>query len=90
MTRTTLAIAAALLAAPAFASVEDTNGDGMYSFEEVLVSYPALTEETFHEYRSEPSRHAELSYVYCVVYTLRYGQRVRHIHPQPSRGAPEI
>ena len=25
----------------------DTNGDGIYSFNELLASYPALTEETF-------------------------------------------
>ncbi len=29
------------------AEVEDTDGDGMYSMEELLVAYPALTEELF-------------------------------------------
>ncbi len=29
------------------ADVEDTDGDGMYSMEELLVAYPALTEELY-------------------------------------------
>jgi Ca2+-binding EF-hand superfamily protein len=36
-----------LAAAPAFAAVEDSDGNGMYSFNEMLVAYPTLTEETF-------------------------------------------
>jgi hypothetical protein len=29
------------------ATVVDTDGDGMYSFAELLVGYPGLTEETY-------------------------------------------
>ncbi len=29
------------------ADVEDTDGDGMYSMEELMVAYPTLTEELF-------------------------------------------
>lgn len=49
MTRTILggAFAALIAAAPAFAAVEDSDGDGMFSFDEMLVAYPTLTEETF-------------------------------------------
>ncbi len=49
MTRTSLggAFAALIAAAPAFAAVEDSDGDGMFSFDEMLVAYPTLTEETF-------------------------------------------
>ena len=53
MTRITiLAAAAALLSAPAFAQdteVTDTDGDGVFSMEELLVTYPTLTMETFEE-----------------------------------------
>ena len=31
----------------AMAAVEDTDGNGVYSMEELLVAYPSLTEETF-------------------------------------------
>ena len=27
--------------------MEDSDGDGMFSFDEMLVAYPTLTEETF-------------------------------------------
>ncbi|MEM0934856.1 MAG: hypothetical protein AAF646_17225 [Pseudomonadota bacterium] len=47
--RIPLALSAVLVAAPVLAAVEDTDGDGMYSFEEVLATYPALTEAAFTE-----------------------------------------
>ncbi|MEL6206500.1 MAG: hypothetical protein AAFR47_14475 [Pseudomonadota bacterium] len=47
MTRMMTALAALALAGPAFAAVEDLNGDGMFSFEEVLATYPTITQETF-------------------------------------------
>jgi len=48
MIRTILATAvAALAASTAWSAVEDSNGDGMFSFEEMLVAYPTLSEETF-------------------------------------------
>ncbi len=31
----------------AMAAVEDTDGDGVYSMEELMVAYPDLTEEAF-------------------------------------------
>lgn len=31
----------------ALAEVEDTDGDGVYSMEELMVAYPSLTEELF-------------------------------------------
>ncbi len=43
----TVTSAAILAAASAWAAVEDTNGDGLYSFEEVLATYPALSESAF-------------------------------------------
>ncbi|MEM1431067.1 MAG: hypothetical protein AAGG09_16555 [Pseudomonadota bacterium] len=47
--RKILPFAVVLIAAPVFATVEDTDGDGMYSFDEVLVTYPALSESAFAE-----------------------------------------
>jgi len=49
MTRHLFAASLATLAltAPVWASVEDRDGDGSYSFNEMLAAYPALTEETF-------------------------------------------
>ena len=47
-----LAIVASLLAAPTFAltiSDVDTDGDSLISFDEMAVSYPDLTEDTFAE-----------------------------------------
>ena len=49
MIRIITTLAAALLALPALAAVEDTDGDGMYSLEEVQAAYPTVTEETFAE-----------------------------------------
>ena len=49
-TRWTLILAALLgLGAPAAtaAEVEDADGDGVYSMEELMVAYPSLTEELF-------------------------------------------
>lgn len=31
----------------AYAEVEDTDGDGVYSMEELVVTYPSLTDELF-------------------------------------------
>ncbi|MCG6884102.1 MAG: EF-hand domain-containing protein [Silicimonas sp.] len=48
--RMNLTIAALLglgLGTAAMAAVEDTDGDGVYSMEELLVVYPGLTEEGF-------------------------------------------
>ena len=50
MTRTTIAATAlaVLLGSQAFAiTTVDANGDGMASFDELLVSVPDLTEDTF-------------------------------------------
>lgn len=54
MTRFSLAFAASgvfLGAASmmAHAAIEDSDGDGLYSFEEVIAAYPTLTEEAFLE-----------------------------------------
>ncbi|MBK5933101.1 EF hand domain-containing protein [Rhodovulum imhoffii] len=44
------ALAAVVLAAgAAVAQVEDVDGDGVYSLDEILAVYPDLTEETFAE-----------------------------------------
>lgn len=40
-------ILAATAGAVSAAGEMDTDGDGMYSFNELLVAYPALTEETY-------------------------------------------
>lgn len=47
----TLAVTALLCAGAAFAQAEvaDTDGNGVYSMEEIAVSYPDLTEELFAE-----------------------------------------
>lgn len=37
----------AATAAIASTDVEDTDGDGFFSMEELMVAYPSLTEETF-------------------------------------------
>lgn len=42
-----LATLLGLGATAAMAEVEDTNGDGVYSMDEVKVTYPDLTEEVF-------------------------------------------
>ena len=49
MKRTLLTLTAtALLTAPVFAAGEmDTDGDGVYSFNEMLAAFPTMTEETF-------------------------------------------
>lgn len=50
MKRTILGAAAItmMVAAPVLAQSEmDTDGDGVYSFTEMLVAFPTLTEETF-------------------------------------------
>lgn len=49
MKRTTILLAAllGLGATAALAEVEDANGDGVYSMDEVKVAYPDLTEEVF-------------------------------------------
>ena len=46
---TALALGAgiAALAAIAWAAIDDTNGDGMISFDEAVATYPELTDETF-------------------------------------------
>lgn len=45
----TIAIAAILAAAPAFAQIAeiDTDGDGLVSYEEMVAVYPDTTEEAF-------------------------------------------
>lgn len=45
------AIVAALLAAPVSAAVSDidTDGDGLASFDEMVVAHPEMTKETFDE-----------------------------------------
>ncbi|MGR3722061.1 hypothetical protein LGT41_0013960 [Abyssibius alkaniclasticus] len=45
----TLTATIAAFAAPAFAQdmLEDSNGDGVYTMDELLVAYPDLTEEGF-------------------------------------------
>ncbi len=48
--RLTLLIAGLIgfgVATSAMAEAEDTNGDGVYSMEELMVAYPTLTEEIF-------------------------------------------
>jgi hypothetical protein len=35
------------VATAAMAQVEDTDGDGVYSMEELMVAYPSLTEDLF-------------------------------------------
>ena len=49
MTRTITLIAALLgaTATAAFAQVEDTDGNGTYSIEEIQAAYPDVTEDTF-------------------------------------------
>ena len=49
MKKTTILIAALLGfgASAAMAEVDDANGDGVYSMDEVKVAYPDLTEELF-------------------------------------------
>ncbi|MDH3264513.1 MAG: EF-hand domain-containing protein [Paracoccaceae bacterium] len=48
MKKVILAIAALGFAGAAVAQdVEDTNGDGVYSMDELMVAYPDLTEEVF-------------------------------------------
>lgn len=42
-----LSILAAAQAATAMTEVEDTDGNGTYSYEELLVAFPGLTEESF-------------------------------------------
>ncbi|MBV2361274.1 EF-hand domain-containing protein [Thalassococcus sp. CAU 1522] len=51
MKSTVIALVAALSVTgfAAHAEVADSNGDGVFSMEEMLVSYPDLTEETFAE-----------------------------------------
>lgn len=52
MRRVTLGAAlAVLIAAPTFAaiSIVDTDGDNLATFDEMIVVYPNLTEETFGE-----------------------------------------
>lgn len=46
-----LGVLTALAAVPAFAQtmVEDTDGNGSYSYEEMTAAYPDLTMETFTE-----------------------------------------
>jgi len=47
-TLTAAAFGASLLAAPVLAQSEmDANADGMYSMEEMMASFPDMTEETF-------------------------------------------
>ncbi|MDD9921072.1 MAG: EF-hand domain-containing protein [Boseongicola sp.] len=46
MTVSSLAFASAVYAQTA---VEDTNADGVYSMEELLVAFPSLTDEIFAE-----------------------------------------
>ena len=49
-TRWTLILAALIglgATAATAADVEDTDGDGVYSMEELMVAYPSLTEELF-------------------------------------------
>lgn len=47
-TLTAAAFGASLLAAPVLAQAEmDTNADGMYSMEELMASFPDMTQETF-------------------------------------------
>lgn len=50
MKKTTIALTALIaLTAPAFAqsSLEDTDGNGAFSFAELSIGYPSVTEETF-------------------------------------------
>ena len=47
MTRTIILIAALFGATTALAEVEDTDGNGTYSMEELKAAYPDLTEDTF-------------------------------------------
>lgn len=44
---TTACLAAAVLATAAEAQEIDADGDGLYSMEEMLAVFPAMTEETF-------------------------------------------
>lgn len=46
-TLTAASLAAAVLATAAAAQDIDANGDGLYSMEEMLAVFPAMTEETF-------------------------------------------
>ncbi|GAA6150177.1 EF-hand domain-containing protein [Pseudooceanicola nitratireducens] len=50
-------VAIALLATPALAEtmVEDTDGNGTFSMEEVAVAYPELTEELFSQIDTDAS-----------------------------------
>lgn len=41
------ALGLAATAAVASTDVEDTDGDGFFSMEELMVAYPSLTEDTF-------------------------------------------
>ena len=49
--KTKIALTAAILAAPAMALAQadtmDTDGDGVISFDEMVVAYPDLTDEVF-------------------------------------------
>lgn len=48
MTLTIAPLAALAFGTAAFAQAEmDTNGDGVFSMEELVVAYPDMTEETF-------------------------------------------
>ena len=47
MTRTIFLIATLLAATAAQAEVEDTDGNGTYSMEELKAAYPDVTEDTF-------------------------------------------
>ena len=48
MNKTLIAFLAAMtVAGTAFAEVQDSDGDGVFSMDEMVAAYPDLTEETF-------------------------------------------
>mgnify|MGYP001124262670 CR=1 FL=1 len=50
-----LALSVAAAAAHAETMVEDTDGTGTYSYEEMMVAYPDMTEDTFAEIDTDES-----------------------------------